>query len=229
MRMSAGRRRRARTGSSTNRARASTRSMPTSAIATQTRHTRTTRSAPEAAALSTVTLTRRASPTIGRTSVRSTPRRATTSSYGSSMTRIRPAPTTSALTPSRSCRRSRRAGGGTSCASPPPQPSPAPPQAPPTGCSGYPVQVIGPGCAGFSTHPWWGNGGCGLAGREIWTYAYVSGQQHSVADWHFRERANSWFKAYTYMPNCDSNAPMRITNSSAATAAPATPTSTNRG
>jgi hypothetical protein len=96
--------------------------------------------------------------------------------------------------------------GGSSCAPPPPPPAP-PPQAPPLGCSGYPAGVIGPGCAGFSTQAWWGQGGCGLAGREVWTYAYVAGQQHSVADWHFTEPANSWFKAYAYIPNCASNAP----------------------
>jgi hypothetical protein len=95
-------------------------------------------------------------------------------------------------------------GGSTSCAPSPPQP---PPQSPSVGCSGYPPGVIGPGCAAFSTQAWWGHGGCGLAGREIWTYAYVSGQPHSVADWHFRKPPNSWFKAYAYIPNCYSNAP----------------------
>jgi hypothetical protein len=93
--------------------------------------------------------------------------------------------------------------GGSSCAPPPPQP---PPQAPPTGCGGYPAGVIGPGCAAFSTQAWWANGGCGLAGKEIWTYAYVPGQQHSTADWHFQAQPNAWFKAYAFIPNCGSNA-----------------------
>jgi hypothetical protein len=98
-------------------------------------------------------------------------------------------------------------GGGTSCAPPPPSPpSQPPPPAPPPSCSGYPAGVIGPGCTGFSTQAWWTSGRCGLAGREIWTYAYITGQ-HSIADWHFREPANSWFKAYAYIPNCGSDAP----------------------
>lgn len=97
------------------------------------------------------------------------------------------------------------------CASgcPPPPPPTAPPPSPPgTGCAGYPAGVVGPGCAGFTTDGWWGQGGCGLTAHELWTYAYVPGQQHSYAHWTLSGLAlNSWVKLYAYIPDCYSDAP----------------------
>jgi hypothetical protein len=79
--------------------------------------------------------------------------------------------------------------------------------APPPGCGGYTAGVIGPGCSNFSTDAWWGNGGCGLAGKEIWTYAYISGA-HSYAHWSFTGLGSgNWFKVYAYIPKCESDAP----------------------
>jgi Bacterial Ig domain len=77
----------------------------------------------------------------------------------------------------------------------------------PPGCGAYPAGVIGPGCSNFSTVAWWGTGGCGLAGKEIWTYAYISGT-HSYAHWSFTGLGSgNWFKVYAWIPKCDSDAP----------------------
>jgi hypothetical protein len=92
---------------------------------------------------------------------------------------------------------------GGSCQPPPPPPV--------TTCSQYPSGVAGPGCypdPTFSTDGWWGRGSCGFAGHELWTYAYVAGQQHSYAHWSFpKNPTNSWYKVYAYIPNCAANAP----------------------